>query len=228
MSGKLRYSILHAKLQELSFDIDGSAEAKLGLTLEVKAPYKHTFSYDPTPLTYSLVNVPGIISLGPALSFKIGADLGAEAGLTVTTDLSSKIENGKFHIDFLDSSASSVTGITPTFSAVTNITEKAAVSIDPFVDITVELAFLLLGGLVDLSGGVTAQPRFNNDFVLSATQSLDGENDTLTQPQGDGCTQGLSITSEFEFSVIAFVTQWWKKTVYTVTKPIANECYTWL
>ncbi|KAK7402560.1 hypothetical protein QQX98_011698 [Neonectria punicea] len=233
-SGKLRYSILKAKVYELSFDVDTYASADLGITIDVTAPYSQNVVYDPAPLTYSIVNVPGIVSLGPALDFAIGVDISANAAVTLTTDFGVKIEDGNFHLDFLDSSNSSVTGWTPAFTANANISEKAAASIDPYVDITVMLEFKLLGGLLDLSGGVTAQPKFNNDFVLSASQVINGTSDgasadgTITQPEGEGCSQGLAVASDFEFSVIAFVTQWWRQTVYNVTVPIADECYSWL
>ncbi|KAH6887669.1 hypothetical protein B0T10DRAFT_74246 [Thelonectria olida] len=233
-SGKLRYSILKAKVYELSFDVDTYASAELGLTLNVTAPYSQNVVYDPAPLTYSIVNVPGIVTLGPALDFDIGVNLSANAAAVLTTDLGVKIADGNFHLDFLDSSNSSATGWTPVFTAQANISEKASASVNPYVDITVMLQFELLGGLIDLSGGVTAQPKFNNDFVLSASQVLNGTSDgtsidgSVTQPNDEECAQGLSISSEFEFSVIAFVTQWWRETVYSVTVPVADECYTWL
>jgi hypothetical protein len=233
-SGKLRYSILKAKVYELSFDVDTYASAELGLTINVTAPYSQNVVYDPAPLTYSIVNVPGIVTLGPALDFDIGVNLSANAAAVLTTDLGVKIADGNFHLDFLDSSNTSATGWTPVFTAQANISEKASVSVNPYVDITVMLQFELLGGLIDLSGGVTAQPKFNNDFVLSASQVINGTSDgtsidgSVTQPDTEECAQGLSISSEFEFSVIAFVTQWWRETVYSVTVPVADECYTWL
>lgn len=227
LSGKLSYSVSHAKLNTLSFDITGSIAADLALSLDIKAPYKHTFSYEPLPLAYNLIDVPGIIKLGPALAFKIGADVGAEAGVHVASHLSTKLDKGNFHIDFINTDQSSATGWVPTFNAVTNITEKAAVSVDPFIDVTVELGMSLIEGALDLSGGITAQPRLNNDFTLTATQSVDGSGQ-VTQPKGDACPNGLAIQSEFQFSVTAFVTQFWKKTIYSMTKPIAKQCYTWL
>ncbi|KAF7548515.1 hypothetical protein G7Z17_g7013 [Cylindrodendrum hubeiense] len=209
LSGKLRYSILLAKVYELSFDVDTYASADLGLTIDVTAPYSQDVVYDPAPLTYSIVNVPGIVTLGPALDFAIGVNVSADAAVSLTTDLGLKIEDGNFHLDFLDSSSSSATGWTPVFSAHANISEKAAASVDPYVDITVMLQFELLGGLLDLSGGVTASPKFYNDFVLTASQEVNGTSDgtevdgTVTQPDSGDCSQGLSITSNFEFSVVA-------------------------
>jgi hypothetical protein len=236
LSGRVRYSIIDAQLYELSFDINASTSADLALTVDVKAPYNTTFAYKPSPLTYDIVNVPGIISLGPALGFAIGADLAVDAAVTVTADLGVRITAGNAHLDFLNSSLSSATGWKPTFTAAANISEKATASIDPYAEVTVELEFLLLGGVLDLSGGVTAQPRLNNDFILMASQALEGKTNgstgsgSVTQPTAgvDQCAQGLAIKSEFEFSVIAFVTQWWHDTVYQVTVPIADECYTWL
>ncbi|KND87082.1 hypothetical protein TOPH_08253 [Tolypocladium ophioglossoides CBS 100239] len=245
-SGKLRYSIFKAKLHEMSFDIDAHASVDLVLTTSLTTEFNTTFTYGAPPLTYSIVKVPGIVSLGPALDIAIGVYLAADAGVSVTTNLGAEIANGNFHLDFLDQSRSSATGWKPTFHAAANISEHAAVAIDPYVDITAKLDFQLLGGLVDLSGGMTARPRFNNDFTLNGNQHVNDVNDVnnlngtwhrqdkgrthaVARSQGEfaGCAQGLGIKSGFEFSVIAFVTQWWKKTIYSVDVPIADKCYSW-
>jgi hypothetical protein len=238
LSGKLKYSIIEAKLYELSFDINASTAADVTMTVDVKAPYNTTFSYSPPALTYSFVNVPGIISLGPALDFGIGATLSVDAAVIVTADLGVHIASGNTHLDFLNSSLSSATGWKPTYTVAANISEQIAASVDPFVDVTVELEFKLLGGLVDLSGGITAQPKFNNDFILTATQGVEAQvngsaaSGSATAAQSTAgknqCANGLAIKSAFEFSIVAFVTQWWHHTLYDVTVPIAEKCYTWL
>ncbi|KAK3899802.1 hypothetical protein C8A05DRAFT_46229 [Staphylotrichum tortipilum] len=239
LSGHIKYSLLEARLSELSFDIDASASADVGLVAEVKAAYNTTVKFAPPALTFSFVNIPGIVSIGPALAFAIGADLGAEAGAAITADLGVEIPAGNAHLDFLDASKSSATGWEPKFTAEANITEKIAASIDPFAEVTVELQFVLLSGLVDLSGGITARPGFNNDFVLTATQPLIGgeKNGSTTayhrprsvRPRnGEGqlqCSQGLEIKSEFEFSIIAFVTQFFRTTLFHTTVPIADKCF---
>ncbi len=242
LSGHLKYSILTAHLSELSFDIDATTSADVGLVAELKAAFKNTVKFAPPALTFSFVNVPGIVEIGPALAFAIGADLGAEAGAKITADLGASIPAGKVHLDFLDASKSSATGWEPKFTAAANITEKIAASIDPFAEVTVELQFQLLSGVVDLSGGITARPAFNNDFILSATQPLIGgdKNDSsnanasslasyhrprMVRPRALQCDQGLEIKSEFAFSVVGFVTQFFKTTLFETKVPIADKCF---
>lgn len=131
--------------------------------------------------------------------------------------------DGNVHLDFRNSSRTT----TSAYSATANITEKAAVSIDPFIDLSVELAFNVLGGLLDLSIGLDAQPRFNNDFTLSASQ--DASPTGVSQPTSTGsCGQGVEVVSEFVFNLFANVTQFWSDTIYSVTVPIADQCYSWL
>lgn len=227
LSGYLRYSVAELKLEELYFDFDTSVSASLGLTVDIEAPYSTTATYTAPALSYSIIDIPGIITLGPALGFAIGVDLAASAAVSVSADLQASIDDGNIHVDFRDSSASSATGWTPTFTASANITEKAEVSVDPFIDVTVELECKLLGDLLDLSVGVTAEPKFNNDFILTAAQDV-GSGGEVSQPNSTDCAQGPQIKSEFEFSVIAFVTQYWQDTLYNVVVPIADECYSWL
>ena len=246
LSGHIKYSLLKAHLDELSFDLDASTSADVGLTAEIKAAYKTTAKFAPPALTFSFVNVPGIVSIGPALAFAVGADLGASASASITADLGVAIPAGNVHLDFLDASKSSATGWEPKFTAVANITEKIAASIDPFAEVTVELQFQLLSGLLDLSGGITARPAFNNDFILTATQPLigggggegEGKNGSNTnvsttvyhrprmvRPRQIQCDQGLEIKSEFAFTVVGFVTQFFKRTLFETTVPIADKCF---
>ncbi|POR31377.1 Uncharacterized protein TPAR_08413 [Tolypocladium paradoxum] len=232
-SGKLRYSIVGAELHELSVDMDAHASVDLGLTASLTANFNTKFAYEAPPLSYSIVKVPGIISLGPALDFAIGGEVAANAAVSVTTDLSAKMADGHFHLDFLDRSRSSATGWRPVFHAAANVSGRAAVSMDPYVDVTAKLEFQLLGGAVDLSGGMTARPRFNNDLTLNGNQHFDAtwrrRDDAVSGSAGAyaGCAQGFGIKSGVEFRVIAFVTQWWEETVYSVDAPIAHKCYPW-
>lgn len=204
-SGYLEYTILTLKLNELYFDIDTTMAAD-----------------SPDALSFSLINIPGIILVGPALVFGVGVDLYAGGAVNITTHLGFEMTDGNVHIDFVDESETSVSGWTPSHTATVNVTEEIEVNITPYVDITVEMALKLLDGLVDLSGGVKAEPKFINDFVLSGSQDESGSTDS-----GAACSNGLAINSTFEFSVIGFVTEWWSTTLYSVDVPVADECYSW-
>ncbi|CAK7235586.1 hypothetical protein SBRCBS47491_009344 [Sporothrix bragantina] len=227
LSGSLKYSVSSAKLTQLSVDFDTSLSADLGVTVAVDAPYETTFTYSAPALSYDLVNIPGILTIGPELLFGVGVELGASGAVTVTADVGVAVADGNVHVDFQNSSSSSVSGWAPTYTSTVNITEKAAVTVDPFINLSVELAFNVLGGLLDLGVGLEAQPRFNNDFTLAATQDISPT--TVAQPTTSGaCSQGLEVNSEFVFDLFANVTQFWSDTIYSVTVPIATECYSWL
>ncbi|CAK7207015.1 hypothetical protein SEUCBS139899_009823 [Sporothrix eucalyptigena] len=227
ISGNLKYSVSSATLTQLTVDFDTSLSADLGVTVDVGAPYDTTFTYTAPALSYDLVNIPGILTIGPELLFGVGVDLSASGAVTVVADVGVAVADGNVHVDFQNSSSSSTSGWTPTYTSMVNITEKATVSVDPFLDLTVELAFQVLGGLLDLSVGLEAQPRFNNNFTLSATQDISPT--TVAQPTTTGaCSQGIEVDSEFVFDLIANVTQFWSDTIYSVTVPIATHCYSWL
>ncbi|ORY10180.1 hypothetical protein BCR34DRAFT_486062 [Clohesyomyces aquaticus] len=226
VSGYLKYSFLAFKLEELYFDIDTKFDASVTLTANIAAGYNSTFTYAPSALTYSFVNVPGIISLGPALKFAIGAQVAATGAVDITTDLGISLADGNVHIDALHQPSSKTSGWVPTYKAGANISASVEVDINPFVDLTVELAIEILGGLVDLSSGLTAKSSFTNEFIFTAAEGVDLTGVHGLDPQGK-CSQGLAIQSDFGFEVDLFVTQFYSTKVYEYKADIADVCYSW-
>lgn len=196
------------------------------LSANVGASYNNTFSYAAPALSYSFVNVPGILSLGPAVTFAIGAEVAASAAVDITTTVSVGLADGNVHVDALHQASSSTSGWVPTYNAAANISASAEVDINPFVSLTVELEIEILGGLVDLSTGVTAKPTFNNEFVFTAAEGVDLTGVIGLNPDGE-CSQGLAIQSDFEFEVDLFVTQFYSTTLYEYKAEIADVCYSW-
>lgn len=170
--------------------------------------------------------MPGLIELGPGLAFGVGVDLGVGAAVNITTGASINLADGNVHLDLLDGSSSSTSGWTPTYNAYANITEKAEVSVDPYVSLKVELAFKLLGGLVDLSSGLTAKPGFTNTFTLEATE-IANSTTGASLPSGTNCSQGVELESDFFFNLTAFATEWYETTLYSVEVPLWDYCYDW-
>ncbi|KAK1989014.1 hypothetical protein LZ30DRAFT_576966 [Colletotrichum cereale] len=226
-SGKLKYTVVPPKVEQLELDIDTYFGAALGLTVDVKAPYSGNFTYDPEDLGYNFVDIPGIIKLGPSLGFAIGVELEADAAASITTDFGLTFPDAKLHLDLVDSAATSATGWDPVWSANANITQKAAVGVNPYVDLGVGLVFEILGGAVDLSSGVTTRSKLVNDFTLSASQEA-GTGGTGIGQDNTGCQEGFAIKSDFFFSVVGFATQWWTQELWNVEVPVADVCYTWL
>ncbi|KAK1565828.1 uncharacterized protein LY79DRAFT_530138 [Colletotrichum navitas] len=226
-SGKLKYTIVPPKVEQLELDIDTYFGADLGLSVDVTAPYSGNFSYDPEDLGYNFVDIPGIIKLGPALGFAIGVELDADAAAGITTDFGLTFPDAKIHLDLVNSSATAVTGWEPVWTANANITQKAAVTVNPYVELGVELVFEILGGAASLSSGVDTRSKLNNDFILTASQEAGTGGTGIGQDNTD-CQQGFAIKSDFFFSVFGYATQWWSQELWDAEVPVADVCYTWL
>lgn len=232
LSGYLEFDVGALRLDALKVDFETSIKSDLVLDLAVTAPYNTTVAYAPDGLVYYIVNVPGIITFGPELLFSVGADLGVAAAVDVVLDVGADIENGTVHIDFVDWNATQAAGWEPTYHANVSLSEKAEVAVSPFVSFTVGVEFELLGGALDLSGGLTPKASFPTTVTLDAGQEIgagSGENTSVTQPGGGAaeCTNGAAVVSDFEFSLTAFVTQWYNQVIYDVKVRIAEECYAW-
>ncbi|KAH7039820.1 uncharacterized protein B0I36DRAFT_370800 [Microdochium trichocladiopsis] len=225
-SGYLDFNVFGGKIKQLYVDIDSSIDAEVGISIAASAGYRDSFTYSPGEVSFMIVNVPGIISLGPELLFAIGLDLDVEAGISVTGSAGAGMQNGRIHLDFLDTSKTSVTPWKPVYNAKLDLSQRALVKADTWIDVTFQLGIEILGGVVDVSAGLTARPRFNNEFALTASQGITPGG--VTQPNELACAQGLSIKSDFSFTLIAFVTKMWSRTVYNTYIPIANKCYSWV
>ncbi|PVI00592.1 hypothetical protein DM02DRAFT_614244 [Periconia macrospinosa] len=225
-SGYLKYSFLKFKLEDLYFDIDAAFDASVTLSASVAAGYNNTFTYATPALTYPLFNVPGIINLGPGLEFAIGAEVGASAAVDVTTEFGVALKDGNVHIDALNQASSSTSGWVPTYKAAANISANAEVEINPFVSLTVEVAIEVLGGMIDLSTGLSTKSTFTNDFLLTAGAGVDLTGVVGLDAQGQ-CSNGLAIKSDFDFDVDLFVTQFYNTKLWEYQAKIADVCYSW-
>jgi len=89
---------------------------------------------------------------------------------------------------------------------------------------TVQIEISIFGGIIDLSTGLIASSGFTNDFVLTAATGVDltGYEDLTNATT---CENGLAVDSEFVFDVVAFATQWYKTTLYSVALPILKSCF---
>lgn len=223
-TGYLKYSFWNFKLDNLYFDVDATFNSNLEMAVDIAAYYSQSFNFAPDELSYSLVDVPGIVKLGPGIAFAVGVDLATNAQVDAVTGVSIDIPSGNVHIDVLDSSNTAATGWVPQFHSYANITEQAELSLDVNAALTVELAVDILGGLVDLSSGLIATPGFNNVFKLESAQVIDGQ--IVDLPDSESvCDQGISVKSDFVFDLTAFATQWWEQSLFNTTIPIADKCY---
>lgn len=229
LDGYLDFDIWTFSLDALYVDASTTVSADLELELVVAAGYNDTFSYS-QGIEYYVVDVPGILTFGPELSFAVGAFVDIDSAIDVTLDIGADIANGTIHLDFVGDETAAE-GWEPTYYADLTLSEEATVEVAPFVSVTVGLDFTILGGLLDLSGGLTPKVEFPVTATFDATQDVEastGTNVTVTQVDSTGtCSNGVEVVSEFEFTLDAFLTEFWDMTLYSVTVPIADECYTW-
>jgi hypothetical protein len=222
-SGYLKYNWLTFSLNDLYFDIDVGFSSTVELTADVGASYNTTFSYSPASLFYGLT-VPGILTLGPELIFAVDAQVYASAKTTLTTEVQVGLADGNVHVDLLDKSNTATSGWVPTYSASATISGVAEAQLNPSASLTVEIEISIFGGLIDLSTGLTASPGFTNDFILTAAAGVDlsGYKDLTNAAT---CENGLAIDSDFVFDVVAFATEWYSTTLYSVDVPLLKSCF---
>lgn len=228
LGGYMDFNVLGLSLEALYVDVDTTTTADMVLSVNAAAPYNQTFSYSDA-VGYYLVDVPGILTFGPELSFAVGAEVDVDAAVDVVLDVGAGIDNGTIHLDFVGDGTKAA-GWEPTYHANLNLSEAATVGVAPFVAVTVGLDFKILGGLLDLSGGLTPKVEFPVTATLDAQQSVgagNGTTVTVAQPGAKGCSNGVEVVSDFYFGLDAFVTEFWSDTLYNVTVPIAHECYSW-
>lgn len=227
-SGHLDFNFWEWKVKQLYFDLDVAWDANLQLTASATAPFQQNFQYAPSSLAVAPINIPGILTLGPALEFAIGAQITADASITITTNTDVALQDGNAHVDFLDESQTGASGWTPKYTASATVDADGTVELNPYVQLGVELAVKFLGGLLDLSSGIKANATLSN--VLTAEVGIAAGTGTgVTVPSGANasgvCDPGLEYKSDFLFVVTGFVTQFYSATLWSVDVPIFDKCW---
>lgn len=230
--GHLDYDFWKIKMKELYFDINIGFDANLQLTGDINAAYQGAFAYAPNTLKVATVSIPGILVLGPSLSFAIGVQIVAAADVTVITHTQVTLANGLAHVDLLKEANTATLGWKPTYVAEATVDGDTAIQLNPYVQLGVEFAVDFLGGLLDLSSGVKANATLTNKLTLmagvGAGASSGGTNVSIPTGAVDGvCQNGFKYKSDFIFSVVGYVTQFYSATIYTVKVPVFDKCWPW-
>ncbi|KAL2063139.1 hypothetical protein VTL71DRAFT_6211 [Oculimacula yallundae] len=230
VNGHLHFSWL--KLKPTSFFVD--IDLGLSASINVKATASVSSGNDvlqfaPASLTVSAFSIPGILDVGPAIAFKMGCEISASGTAEISADLTAEITNGHAHIDFLDKTKTVSSGWKPVFKHAVNVSAAIEAQVNPFVELTAEMAVKFLGGLLDLSSGVTAKPTLLNVFSLQAQFNIDNANKITIPPATDkNCINGFFFSSTFNFVVTAFVTQFYDVEVFRFDAPVFDSgCWTW-
>lgn len=209
---------------EFTIDIDKSMYHHANLTIEIDGVYDKSWSWSPVGLSYSMIQIPGILNLGPSASVTIGGEVTAMVGGAVTVDFTSQMPNGSIHLDMVNWGQSTSYGWTEEKHVTYNTTETAQLTLKPFVDFTVEFACDLFDGLLDLSTGVTAEPSFPFITTATATQYHNATGG-LTYPNStETCDNGLSEEIDFVFTITAFATQFLHVKLYEYKAELYKSC----
>ncbi|KAH8585516.1 hypothetical protein B0O99DRAFT_646758 [Bisporella sp. PMI_857] len=230
--GRLSYNFWKVKVEELYFDFNLGFDANLRLTGDVNAAYQGSFTYAPDALKIAPVNIPGIIVLGPSLNLAIGVQVIAVADVTVTTHTQATLVNGVAHVDLLTKANTYTSGWTPAYIAEATADAEAAVQLNPFIQLGAELAVNFLGGLLDLSSGVKANATLTNQLTISAgagaVAATNGTSVSIPTGTLNGvCQNGVEYKSDFIFTVVGYVTQFYSTTLYAIQLPVFDKCWTW-
>jgi hypothetical protein len=226
-SGHLDYNFWGFKVEKLYFDLDVAFDANLNLTSSIHGAYSQTFSYSPSSLALAPISIPGILTLGPALDFSIGAQISAGADVNVVTHTEVTLQDGNVHVDLLNEENTGTSGWTPRTTASATLDVAASVEVNPYVLLGVELAVDFLGGLVDLSSGINANATLVNQVTAEAGVGIGTGTGvtTLTGTVNGVCADGVEYVSDFVFGITGFVTQFYSKQLYAVEIPVFDKCW---
>ncbi|KAJ0116173.1 hypothetical protein J7T55_005119 [Diaporthe amygdali] len=226
-AGHIKWELFKG-VTEFTIDIDKSMRHYANMTIEVDGVYDQSWTWSPAGLTYSLIEIPGILSLGPSAGISFGGEVTASVGGAVTVDFTSAMPNGSIHLDMVHWDQSTSYGWTTEKTATYNTTEKAQLTLKPFIDFTVEFACELFDGLLDLSTGITAEPSFPFVTTATATQYHNATGGVTYPNSTDTCLNGLSEEIDFEFTIKAFATQFLSVTLYDYKVELWKGCLNWL
>lgn len=225
-AGHVKWELLKG-VTEFTIDVDKSVSHYADLAVTLKGGYSQSWSWAPDALSYALVDIPGILSLGPSAGVSFGGAVSATAAGTVTAQLTSQMPNGTVHIDLVDWDQSTSAGWETGHDANFSLTEGVSLTVKPYVDFTVQFACKLFDGLVDLSTGVKAQPSFPFTTTATATQDFVNATSGAVSFPNATCANGLKEDIDFEFDIVAFVSQWVSVTLYDYKVDIWEGCLNW-
>lgn len=100
-SGHAKWELLKG-VTEFYIDLDKSVNHYASMEIDVTGPWSKSWTWSPAGLTYSVLDIPGIISLGPSAGISFGGQIKASAEGKVNGEFTSTMPNGTVHIDFLN------------------------------------------------------------------------------------------------------------------------------
>lgn len=107
VNNTVRYSG-HAKWElfkgvtEFYLDVNKDIDHYADLDITVKAPWSDSWTWTPASIAYSVIDIPGIISLGPSAGISFGGSISTAVAGEISGTFNSAMPNGTIHVDFVD------------------------------------------------------------------------------------------------------------------------------
>ncbi|EFQ27271.1 hypothetical protein CGRA01v4_04329 [Colletotrichum graminicola] len=228
LSGHVHFSVAKLQVSEFYIDLDYSSALALNISAAVKGNFtSNIYNYNPLSVSTSAFTIPGVIDVGPMVNFGLGIDFAAAGSVNASVDITTTISEANVHLDFLDANKTSSTGWNPQTNVTTEVDAEVQLQLNPYADLTVALGVKLFNGLLDMSAGLKSKPTIINALSVDVDFTYDSESGiTFEKPTGDRCINGAWFASTFHFGVDAFVTQFYKKSLYAVNVPIyQSQCW---
>ncbi|KAK1593487.1 uncharacterized protein LY79DRAFT_649363 [Colletotrichum navitas] len=228
LAGHVHFNLAKAQVSEFYIDLDYSSVLALNMSAAVKGNFtSNLYKYNPLSVSASAFSIPGVIDVGPMVDFGLGIDFAASGSVNASVDIITTISEANVHLDFLDANKTSSTGWNPQTKVTTDIDAQVQLQLNPYADLTVALGVKLFKGLLDMSAGLKSKPTVINAFSVDVDLTYDSESGiAFEKPTGDQCLNGAWFASTFRFGVDAFVTQFYKKSLYAVHVPIyQSQCW---
>ncbi|KAL5610813.1 hypothetical protein FOBRF1_006930 [Fusarium oxysporum] len=229
LKGRLDLDILAWKAEAVELDIDYSALVNLNLSASVEGEFStDLLDYNPLAVSVSAFSIPGIIDVGPIAEFALGIEFGAGGTLNATLDVAGAIESGKVHLDLLDSTKTATSGWTPSVKVASDVDALAALQLSPFIELTLAVGIQAFNGMLDISAGFDVQPKIINAFSVNEDVAFDSASGIKSNPPAAGeCNNGAWFASTFDMDIDAFISPFYRKTLFEVNQPIyKSQCWT--
>lgn len=100
-SGHAKWHLRHG-VTEFYVDIEKTMHHHAKMRIDILDQFTEQFAWSPEFLNYAMLDVPGIISLGPSAGISIGGKLIVAAQGILYTEFESHVDEGKIHMDFVN------------------------------------------------------------------------------------------------------------------------------
>ncbi|KIL84022.1 hypothetical protein FAVG1_12717 [Fusarium avenaceum] len=229
LKGRLDLDIMAREAKAVELDIDYSALVNLNFSASVAGEFStQLLDYNPLAFSVSAFSIPGVIDVGPIAGFSLGIEFGAGGALNATLNVAGGIEGGKVHLDLLDSTKTATSGWTPSVEVASDVDSLVTLQLNPFIELTLAVGIKAFNGILDLSAGFDVQPKIINAFSVNGDVALSSASGIKLNPPATGeCNNGAWFGSTLDMDIDAFISPFYRKTLFAVNQPIyKSQCWT--